>query len=338
MRDFVTGALNLTGATSPLFSNSGLYTILTFHRILPADLRQQYPLPVLVITPEELEWVLSYCRQHYSCGSLADTIGQWKRRAQEKRPLMAITFDDGQEDNYRYALPVLEKLGLTATFFVPVKNIETANPLWHDILGFSILHLIKTNKQKLNTINELLDLNLLAYETPIDGARAAIRKAKSLTNQHRIELTEAIIKNNEPCCPRWAGMMNWQQLREMDKKGHEIGSHSMTHPILPKCPKSMLHTEITKSRRILQERMDSPIESFCYPNGDYNEQVLRMTKSAGYSVGVTTKWKANNHDDSLFELGRCDIDPKRIINRSGELSQSRLAWRLSKFRRILNST
>lgn len=336
LRDFIIESIYHTRTISPAFSNSGLYTIITFHRVLPENLRQQYPLPGLVTTPEELHWILSYCRKHYNCGSISKTIELWKRKNKGKKPLLAITFDDGQEDNYRYAIPVLEKLGLTSTFFVPVSNIETATPLWHDILGFTVLRLFESDKNGIDKLNESLRLNLFLCRSPIEAARAAVKRAKSITVHQRVKLIQNLMKDNNAPCPKWARMMTWQHLREINNNGHEIGSHSMTHPLLPQCSNSDLQTEIGKSREVLQEKLKIPIETFCYPNGDYDERVVKITQSAGYSCAVTTKWKANRQRGPMFQLGRCDIDPTRVKNRNGELSKSRLQWRLSYFKRFLD--
>ena len=333
IRDIITDTLYRFRVTAPNFSNHGLCTIITFHRIFPENLRQQYPLPGLVTTPEELHWILKYCKQNYNCGSISDTIKKWKRKDKGIKPLMAVTFDDGQEDNYKYAVPVLENLGIKGTFFVPVSNIEKALPLWHDILGFTVLRLFEDGKTGLAELNEFFKLDFSSDLTPIEAARCVIKEAKLLNEQQRIELIEYFWDSIR--CPEWAGMMTWSQLKEMKKSGHEIGSHTMTHPILSKCADSKLHTEISESRKVLQTQLDAPVESFCYPNGDFDERVLKITQTAGYTCAVTTELKANYLGDDILQLGRCDINPARIKNRSGKLSKSRFEWRLSAFKRYL---
>jgi peptidoglycan/xylan/chitin deacetylase (PgdA/CDA1 family) len=43
---------------------------------------------------------------------------------QRSRPAVAITFDDGYEDNHEYAFPILKEVGLPATFFLTVGLVE----------------------------------------------------------------------------------------------------------------------------------------------------------------------------------------------------------------------
>jgi peptidoglycan/xylan/chitin deacetylase (PgdA/CDA1 family) len=60
-----------------------------------------------------LSWIAEHCR----VVPFAE-LPRIARRPDGSRPTVAITFDDGYEDNHRYALPALADLGLTATFFI----------------------------------------------------------------------------------------------------------------------------------------------------------------------------------------------------------------------------
>jgi peptidoglycan/xylan/chitin deacetylase (PgdA/CDA1 family) len=322
-------ALRLTSAT---VSNTGLLTILTFHRVLPLNLRIEYPLPVLVTSPEELHWILSTLLQFYEIGALTGMLLKLKNNEKSEKPLMAITFDDGQEDNYRYAVPVLNKLGIKATFFIPVSTVNEGGVLWHDLLGFSILHLFG-NSPGLSKINEFLNIDLTSCRSRFEAARLAISKAKLLDHHKRLELIRKYTTISH--CPDWAGVMTWEQLQKMADDGHEIGSHSMTHPILPKCSEAELRTEIGESRTTIQAKLDISVSSFCYPNGDFDKRVEAFTESAGYTCAVMTRSKANHTGDSPFSLGRCGINPGGLKNSKGELSPARLAWRLSSLKRLV---
>jgi peptidoglycan/xylan/chitin deacetylase (PgdA/CDA1 family) len=49
-----------------------------------------------------------------------------------KKPLVAVTFDDGYADNFEVAAPILEVHGLRGTFFITSGFVENAAPLWYD--------------------------------------------------------------------------------------------------------------------------------------------------------------------------------------------------------------
>src|SRR5258706_1115623 len=143
LRSCAAAFLSLARITAPERCAGSALSIATFHRVLADPLRRAYPYPGLAVTPEELDALLAYFSAHYDCGSLATQYDRYSAGAKPSPPLMAITFDDGQHDNYRYALPLLAKRGIKATFFVPVLAIETQQLLWHDRLGFAISALLR---------------------------------------------------------------------------------------------------------------------------------------------------------------------------------------------------
>ena len=71
--------------------------------------------------------------------------------------------------------------------------------------------------------------------------------------------------------------VNWDEIREMHAGKIEIGSHTMNHPILSKISKEHLSNEISESKRYIEDKLDHPVHTFCYPNGmpeDINENVI----------------------------------------------------------------
>jgi len=324
-------SLNLISAT---ISNKRFLTILTFHRVLPKQLKENYPLPVLVVTPEELHWIVQSLKKMYHLNTVNEALLKLKTNRYYSKPLMAITFDDGQKDNYDYAFPILNKLGVKATFFIPASLVEHNEILWHDLLGFSIMFSYK-NRSKLSKISNLLGVNLTACPSAIEAARVAVRKAKLLDHDKRKELIERF--TSHLFCPNWARLMTWAQIKSIVGKGHEIGSHSMTHPILTKCSNAELQFEVIESRKLLENRLDTPIRSFCYPNGDFNSRIIKFVENAGYTGAVTTKWKSNRRKDSPFQLGRCDITSKSVKDFDQTLSHAKLSWRLSNLQRLVEN-
>jgi peptidoglycan/xylan/chitin deacetylase (PgdA/CDA1 family) len=67
-----------------------------------------------------------------------------------------------------------------------------------------------------------------------------------------------------------------------------IASHSHTHRILTRCPSRELQNELLLSRNRLEELTHCPVVDLAYPNGDYDDAVLRAASSAGYRRGYTT--------------------------------------------------
>jgi peptidoglycan/xylan/chitin deacetylase (PgdA/CDA1 family) len=107
-----------------LLRNSAV--IVTFHRV--QDTETPEGLTVSVPMFEE------YCRffkRHFKVVSLRELVDKLERGVKLNREL-AITFDDGYRDNFENAAPVLEKLGLPATFFVVTQWMGTDVVPWWD--------------------------------------------------------------------------------------------------------------------------------------------------------------------------------------------------------------
>lgn len=340
LRDGVASILSRIGATSPARFARGALTVVTFHRVLPADKLRLYPIPGLAVTPEQLEAVLGELAQHFACMSVIDAFRLWQKGYATERPPLGISFDDGALDNYEHARPVLDRLGLKASFYIPVTNVDERRAPWHDRLGFALLRSVAAvRKRKDVDFDRLLSpfscsVQSFAAVLPEEAVKlsaAGVAAAKRLTPEQRaarMSALEAAVGGEQ--VPDWASMMSWEQITELHRAGHEIGSHSMTHPLLPDLSDERLNDEISASRLRLASATGGEVASFCYPNGSYDARCLKAVRAAGYECAVTTT-PGLNRKTSPFELRRSDMDYARLESRTGEFSKERLLLRLSGF-------
>jgi peptidoglycan/xylan/chitin deacetylase (PgdA/CDA1 family) len=77
------------------------------------------------------------------------------------------------------------------------------------------------------------------------------------------------------------GYMNWDQIRTLAGAGHEIGSHTRTHPRLTTLSPSQLQSEIAGSKADLVAQSVGS-DTFVYPNADMSPAVINAVKDAGY--------------------------------------------------------
>ncbi len=314
----------------PSWRGCGHLSIVTFHRVLPEADRQNYPFPDLVVTPEELDTLLIYFTKHFDCGSLATQHNRYLSGEITQRPLLAITFDDGQYDNYCYARPVLKRHQVSASFFVPVMAVERQELLWHDRIGFAVLNLLR---QDLGGQERLLRI-LTAAALPISGQHSLVggivESSKALTLQERLRLVEELVQaSGEAQSPEFARIMTFAEIAELAADGHEIGSHSMTHCLMPECDDSSLSYEIAESLRVLHENTKLPIETFCYPNGNFDTRSAQAVANAGYRRAVTTTPGRNGREGNHFQLYRYDMVAKRVQDSNGKFVPALLAFRMS---------
>ncbi len=332
LRNNIAQLLSLTGLTSPARSGRGRLSIATFHRVLTEAERQAYPLPGLCITPEELDALLAYFAEHFDCGTLATQHERYLSDEITTRPLLALTFDDAQHDNSFNARPLLAKHQVKASFFVPVEAVERQEPLWHDRLGFAILALLNQADSGREKLTRILDNTGLSANGTNGLVVSVIEASKKLALEARLSLIERLIDASGTAqVPAFARLMTFSEIAELVLDGHEIGSHSMTHCLMPECDDQALMHELAESKRILQSHLGQRIESFCYPNGNSDIRTAEAVARAGYLRAVTTTWGNNGRNGDQFQLRRYNMDARRVFDSNGKLMPAILAFRMSSF-------
>ena len=77
------------------------------------------------------------------------------------------------------------------------------------------------------------------------------------------------------------------QLEEAAQSGLDIGSHTVSHPWLPRQDPGRLDRELADSRAALEDLLHRPIDSVAYPAGGWNAEVRDAAAAAGYRTGIT---------------------------------------------------
>lgn len=226
-------SLTQTSSTTPY-----KVPVLMFHYVRTVD-KTKDPLGYdLSIEPTSFEHILKYLvEKHYNSVHAADLVAAHDALINNSpNPLpenpIVITFDDGYEDFYTTALPLLKKYGFTAS---------TA---------------IITHKH--------------------DGVQ----------------------------------FMTQDQLKEIHAAGIEILSHTQNHVDLRIAPDAK--AEIDQSKVELEKLLNTKIDGFVDPSGDYNLQTILLLKLAGYKIAFTTKPGFANIGsptaDNMLQLHRLRID------------------------------
>ena len=107
--------------------------------------------------------------------------------------------------------------------------------------------------------------------------------------------------------------MNDTELREIDKYGIEIGSHTVSHPNLTTASPFHATRQIVDSKLVLENKIGHPIISFCYPSGKYNPAIVQIVEGAGYEYATTTNEGLADFR-SHFTLSRLRMKPSLEIS------------------------
>jgi peptidoglycan/xylan/chitin deacetylase (PgdA/CDA1 family) len=180
---------------------------------------------------------------------------------------VALTFDDGLRSNVEVAYPILKKLGLHATFFVCPGLIDRGAWLWNH-----------EARQRLRYAGQALDTVEWMKTLPIGLRQEVEARIRQVTPR----FSPSPEQRDE------FDLASWEELRSLDARVVSIGSHTLTHPILPHSPPQEIEDEVARSRARLEAELQRPIETFAYPNGAYDEAVQRCVRRH-YRVAVAAE-------------------------------------------------
>jgi peptidoglycan/xylan/chitin deacetylase (PgdA/CDA1 family) len=83
--------------------------------------------------------------------------------------------------------------------------------------------------------------------------------------------------------------LTWPLLHALERRGIEIGSHTVDHRDMTSLSDAELLADLTSSRRTLERRLGHRVPWLAYPFGSYDERVERIARRAGYVLAVTTR-------------------------------------------------
>ncbi|MFP4416737.1 MAG: polysaccharide deacetylase family protein [Chitinispirillaceae bacterium] len=228
---------------------------------------------------------------------------------------LVLTFDDGYQDFYYYAFPILQKYGLPATLFVTTGFIDGDFWMWPDMIEYIVLHSPKSLIHlPLNGVYFRFKLD--DYFSRISAWNTIADYCLTVSNPEKFQIIDSVAKVCDVRIPMAPSpeyqALNWNQLRYMAQHDIEVGSHTVTHPILSRVEKAEdLVYEIQQSKKTISEQLDCDVTSFAYPNGktgDYTVITKQVIKNAGYRCAVVSYPNSlNPNTNDMFELGRSAV-------------------------------
>ena len=119
------------------------------------------------------------------------------------------------------------------------------------------------------------------------------------------------------------GFLTASQLRELDMRGHVIGTHSASHPArFSACEPAHMREEWARSRMVLEDLLGHPIEIASVPGGYYSRRVARSARDAGLRVVFTSEPITTSHDeDGTLIIGRFTLRRGHSTDRAGRLAR-----------------
>jgi peptidoglycan/xylan/chitin deacetylase (PgdA/CDA1 family) len=278
---------------------------------------------LLSVSPAHFEEQVKYISENYNPISLKELVNLKQKKNKIPDRTIAITFDDGYADNLWNMKPILEKYNVPATVFVTTGYVDTKLEFWWDDLERLILlpekipdTLTLTIDEKTHVWNNLGEprsrksqnsqeegvpnVNTKYYGWDVTKTFFPEPKFKLYCDLHRLlrplrtEKRQSVMNK----IVSWSGLsdigrpgyraLNRDELCKLSQGGLvDIGSHTMTHPVL-KCESFQKQKdEIIESKQKLEEILDQEILSFSYPFGsqnDFSMDTVNLVINAGHTI------------------------------------------------------
>jgi peptidoglycan/xylan/chitin deacetylase (PgdA/CDA1 family) len=240
------------------------------------------------------EEFIKYITTHYNVISLADF---YQKKFKKDTLNIALTFDDGYLNNYKYAVPILEKYNIPACFYITT-IYEKAPYLWADFLDLVSYHtekeeiIFERNLYKKSAKREFVwngvSMKNVAKALPYDVLKLIYEAFEDDWNALPLEDLEDYWK-----------LMNAAQVKEIaDNPLFTIGAHGETHASLVDISLEGAKLEILTSKKQLETICEQPITEFAFPFGYYNQELADYCIEIGFErlllVDYNTKEDAKN--------------------------------------------
>ena len=233
------------------------------------------------------------------------------------RPLparaVAITFDDGYRDQLELAAPMLERLGLPATFFlIPGVLSRTVRPWW-ELIAWAFMRATRDAIAWEGTT--------MALRTPAERRAALLavierlkRRAGTAREAALKDLSSALAPAGDPSDDEM--FLDWDGARRLARGRLTVGSHTFHHGILSQEDEQTQQDDLLLSRQLLEREFGIPVQLLAYPNGrlgDYDQTTMAAAHQAGYSHAITTMPGWNRPSTPPYEVLRFVQQPERGV-------------------------
>lgn len=289
--------------------------VLAYHRVCDVNKHDYiFDMELVSASVDEFEKQVAYVKKYYNPVSMEQFIDYIEKGIPLPKRALLITFDDGFDDNYYNAFPVLKKYNVPATIFVSTGYVSTDKTIWFDYLAALIYSIDDTELAIPETgKNYSLNINKKSRTRVMEEICEDLKLLPNNTRESvlkRLNSKYADVVNAIDTRP--SRMLSWQQIKEMSNSIISIGSHTVSHPVLTKLNSKELEYELSESKRILEEKLGCPVNSISYPNGNsdsFNDDVISKLKEIGYKVAFTYLSGCNYlPSENRFTLNRLHVE------------------------------
>jgi peptidoglycan/xylan/chitin deacetylase (PgdA/CDA1 family) len=263
--------------------------ILTYHSVYESDNNPLIADRVHNIPPDLLYAQLKFLKKRFTILPLDELVERIKR-GKTTNGLASVTFDDGYVSVLDYGIPVLNALGISATFFLSTRLIESQT-FWRD----KVRYLINTN----------LVVDFLSYASEINPAFSRVTPSRfySETKDPKI-VNSKVVEDIMDDYLSSAGIQmesiarrvycSVEDFRKIPSDQLVVGNHGHSHYVLSSMTMDEQYEDIVLGKKLIKN-FELPVSSvFSIPFGtprDFNKDTLNILRDLGYVCYVLSTGK-----------------------------------------------
>ncbi len=249
------------------------------------------------VSLREFERQMSYVARHYRAITMSHALDVIKGEKPPPNHAVVMTFDDGFMSNKTLAYPVLKKHGIPAEIYVTTSFIDRAPRFQGMIRTDYVVGLFRRSK------HDKLDLRDQGFgEIVLGDAVSRIEAGYRISNtlkrisRHEENRLIGVIEDRLGADftsedRRIFGSLSWDDARQLLSEGLvTFGAHTVGHEILSRLDPADLLCEVADSQKVMEQKLESPVRHFAYPNGtrsDFNDDV-KKTVAKYYDCALAT--------------------------------------------------
>jgi peptidoglycan/xylan/chitin deacetylase (PgdA/CDA1 family) len=270
-------------------------TVVLYHRVADPTEIGDLDAELIDATPEDFDAQMAYLRRHLHPIGLEELLAAHRGGQPLPPGSVLVTFDDGYRDNCEQALPILQRHGMRALFFITTGHLTQRRLFWWERISLLVRQSERPSAQLEYPFAEELDVS-----TPASKALTVRRLNRLVKDHFALDLERFLHGVSEALGVSWTeaedrdrserALMTWDQVRALRAAGMGIGSHTRDHRVLQTLPADLLATELRDSRETLERELGEPVTTIAYPVGRsiaHLPAVRQAVADAGYEIGFT---------------------------------------------------
>lgn len=218
------------------------------------------------------------------------------RRRGERIPL-AVTFDDDLRSHVDDVAPVLQALGIPATFYLTGAALERPVRFWWESFDAAL-----AQGRPVAEVVARYGIEPLAVD---GGSLYGVGISIETMAEDRRRALAAELEALAGPVPDDTGLRP-DDVRRLAEQGFEIGFHTREHPSLVNLDDDALDRALRTGCEDVAAAAGRPLTSIAYPHGAWDARVARAARAAGWSTGYTVDAVAVKADDDDLALPRID--------------------------------